>query len=182
MHPRYQEDNQLLDRARKGDEQAFSKLFHHYYKTLYNYIMCFVNDQIEAEDLTMVTFEKAFSNLHKYVPTFGFGTWLSRVAKNTALDFLDSRKRRPSDFIDVTDKSIVLSHSNTPEEEYIDKEIGVGLNKAISQLQDNYQDIIRWRYYDNLDYDEINSKYGVTPILARSYLCRARKQLRNMDI
>ena len=180
MHKRYHEDNLLLDRARTGDESAFTKLFQHYYQVTLVYIEKIVKNQIDAEDLAMITFEKAFGNLNKYAPTFGFGTWLSKVAKNTAIDFLIQKKIKPNDFIDVFDSSLSLSHSNTPEELYIHKELGSRLTEAISRLQHNYQDVIRWRYYEDLSFEQIRLKYGVKEEIARSYMFRARKQLKEM--
>lgn len=182
MHKRYYEDNQLLDKARTGDENAFTELFHHYYNSTLRYMMKCVKNQVDAEDLAMITIEKAFSNLDKYTPTFGFGTWLSKVARNTVFDFFNQKKRKPSDFIDVFDTNIQISHSNTPEEQYIHKEMGANLEVAICKLQQNYQEVIRWRYYENLNFKEINSKYGVDEKNARSYMFRARKQLREITL
>ena len=180
MHKRFHEDNLLLDRARTGDDSAFTKLFNTYYQTMLRYMSKFAKNQVDAEDLTMITFEKAFNNLDKYVSTFGFGTWLSTVGKNTALDFLIQKKRKPSEFIDIFETQIQFSHSTTPEEQYISKEIGVNLDNAISKLQDNYQDIIHWRYYEDLSFEEIKTKYGVKEVVARSYMFRARKHLKNI--
>ena len=181
MHKRYKEDILLLGRARVGDESAYSKLFHVYYDIILHSIMKIIKNHTDAEDLTMITFEKAFSNLDKYVSTFGFGfgTWLSTVGRNTALDFLDRKKTKPSDFVDVFDSTIQMSHSETPEEQYIHKEIGRSLDNAIGKLQNNYQDIIHWRYYEDLAFKEITLKYGVKEEIAKSYMYRARKQLRN---
>ena len=182
MHKRYKEDIFLLGKAKTGDESAYSKLFHAYYDIILHSIMKIIKNHTDAEDLTMVTFEKAFSNLDKYVSTFGFGTWLSTVGKNTALDFLNSKKRKPNDFVDIFDSVIQMSHSETPEEQYIHKEIGRSLDKAIGKLQNNYQDIIHWRYYEDLNFNEIRLKYGVKEEIARSYMFRAKKQLRNIVI
>ena len=179
MNKRYHEDNLLLDRARTGDESAYSKLFQTYHKITFHYVLKIVKNETDAEDITMITLGKAFTNLDKYAPTFGFGSWLLKVAKNTCLDFLISKKRKPSDFIDIFDSAIQMSHSETPEQQYIHSETGRSLDDAIGKLQNNYQDIIRWRYYEDLNFKEIESKYGITPEIARSYVFRAKKQLRN---
>jgi RNA polymerase sigma-70 factor (ECF subfamily) len=178
MNKRYQEDNLLLDRARTGDEKAYTKLFQIYHDITFHYVMKIIKNQMDAEDITMITLEKAFTNLDKYAPTFGFSSWLLTIAKNTCYDFLIMKKRRPGNFIDVFDTHVQISHSNTPEEQYIHKEIGACLDEAICKLQNNYQDVIRWRYYEDLGFKEIKSKYGVNAYIAQSYLCRAKKQLK----
>lgn len=180
MHKRYHEDNLLLDRAKNGDENAFTELFHQYYETMLRYMTKFVKNQIDAEDLAMITFEKVFSNLDKYVPTFGFGTWLSKVGKNTALDFLKQKKIRPNNFVDVFDISLNMSHTNTPEEVYMNKELCSTINDAIGKLRDNYQNVIRWRYYEDLNFREINVKYGIKEKIATSHVFRARRQLKEL--
>lgn len=180
MHKRYIKDNLLLDRARKGDERAFAELFHHYYDIIFTYISKIVDNREDAEDLTMMTFEKAFLGLDKYAPTFGWGTWLAKVAKNTALDFLVAKKIRPLDYVEeIKDAHVPTMRAKTPEEEYIHKELGQNLDKILDRLPDNYKEVVKWRYYDDLNFKEITSKFGVSGNVARSYIFRARKQLRS---
>ena len=79
-------DMDLINKAKCGYQGAYAALFDYYYMSMYNYINCIVHNDTDAEDLTMVTFEKAFKDLTKYAPFFTFKTWLSKIARNTTLD------------------------------------------------------------------------------------------------
>ena len=177
MNDRAKIDAILLSKARSGDNKAFTKLFTHYYNSVFLNIINIVKTQEDAEDLTMVTFEKAFFNLNKYAPTFGFGTWLNKIGKNTAFDYLIHKKRRPMDSVELDDSLSQKFTAKNPEELYLNKELGERVDKAVDELQDNYKDIIKLRYYEDLEFDEISLKLGISKPLIRSHLFRATRKL-----
>ena len=51
-----------------------------------------VNNNDDAEDLTLEAFGKAFNRLHQYTPNFAFSTWLFKIATNNCIDFLRKKK------------------------------------------------------------------------------------------
>jgi RNA polymerase sigma factor (sigma-70 family) len=52
--------------------------------------------------------------------------------------------------------------------------LGKRIECAINSLQDNYRNVMKLRYYDDLDYDEISLKLGISAGHAKSQVCRAR--------
>ena len=63
-----------------------------YKDSIYYMLLKMVNNNDDAEDLTLEAFGKAFNRLHQYTPNFAFSTWLFKIATNNCIDFL--RKRR----------------------------------------------------------------------------------------
>lgn len=178
MKQRQEIDLQLLGEAKQGNQYAYTKLFKHYRGIIQYYIFNSVYNTADAEDLTMITFEKAFSKLNMYTPTNEFQTWLSRIAKNTVIDFLVTKGRRPGNFVEVHDNHITNHHHITnPEDEYINKEIGQFLEKAINKLNNIESEILKLRYYENMEMCDIAKMLNIPENTARCRLFRARISL-----
>lgn len=178
MKERQEIDLKLIEEAKNGSQIAFTKLYKHYHNVIQYNIFQLVFNTLDAEDLTMVTFEKAFANLDRYVPTNEFQTWLSRIARNTAIDFIIQKGRRPSNDAEINDSHVLgLSHTRTPEEQYVSKEMGERLDKALDKIKKKYKEIIILRYYEDLEYEEISQKLNVKENTARGHILRAKRSL-----
>jgi RNA polymerase sigma-70 factor (ECF subfamily) len=83
----------LVAAARSGDADAFGRIFDHYHDPVYRYIASRVKRPADAEDLTQAVFVKALEALPRYesrgVP---FGGWLFRLARNTVIDHVRTRR------------------------------------------------------------------------------------------
>ena len=69
-----QQDIELVHRARKGDQLAYGELLGRYRDAIYFMLLKMVNSPIDAEDLTIEAFGKAFKNIDQYTPNFAFST------------------------------------------------------------------------------------------------------------
>ena len=76
------QDFELVQKALKGDEKAFTRLLSRYKDSIYFMLLKMVNNRNDAEDLTLEAFGKAFKNIHQYSPTYAFSTWLFKIAYN----------------------------------------------------------------------------------------------------
>lgn len=135
-------DLDLINKAKSGYQGAYSALFEYYYQYLFNYTRIYVLNDTDAEDLTMITFEKAFKDLNKYAPFFTFKTWLSKIARNTCIDFLRSKKYNPSNNgIDITELSYIKTIEN-PEQMIIHEENIKQLKILVNGLSSRRREII----------------------------------------
>jgi RNA polymerase sigma-70 factor (ECF subfamily) len=87
----------LVERART-DAAAFGELYQHYAPLIYRFIYNRLRDRATAEDLTSDVFYKALRAIDRYRPPTPFGSWLYRIAANTAIDHL--RTRHPASNLD----------------------------------------------------------------------------------
>src|SRR6056297_35271 len=87
-----QKDIDLVENAQKGDQRAYGELLAKYRDAIYFMLLKMVNDPVDAEDLTIEAFGKAFKNIDQYTPNFAFSTWLFKIASNNAIDHI--RKQR----------------------------------------------------------------------------------------
>jgi RNA polymerase sigma-70 factor, ECF subfamily len=83
----------LVQRAQRGDEQAFATLYQLHNKLVYSVCLRMTKDVAEAEDLTQEAFIQVFRNLNSFRGGSAFSTWLYRVAVNTVL--MKLRRKSP---------------------------------------------------------------------------------------
>lgn len=178
MEKRQKIDLLLIEKAKKGNQAAFNSLFKHYRGFIQYAIFNLVYNTADAEDLTMIAFEKAFRNLDKYTPVSEFNSWLTVIAKNTAIDFLIAKDRKPIQYVEeITDTHFPTKNNVTPEDEFINNEIRTYLNQAVEKLNDKNKRIIQLRYFDGLSCEKLAEELNVSGNTARGQLQRARVKL-----
>ena len=168
-----------------NDQQAYTELMRLYRDSIYYMLMRMVKNKDDAEDLTLMTFGKAFRYLDKYTPQYAFSTWLYRIALNNSIDFLRVKNNMPQYFeedlyTNSTTSIIDQSEDNlqrTPEDEVIDKQRLQLLRAAVSELPERYRRVIELRYYEDLAYEEIAERLGLTLSNVKIQIMRAKNML-----
>ena len=168
-----------------NDQQAYAELMRLYRDSIYYMLVRMVKNKDDAEDLTLMTFGKAFRYLDKYTPKYAFSTWLYRIALNNSIDFLRVKNNMPQYFEEdlytsSTTSLIATSEDNlqrTPEEEIIDKQRLQLLRAAVSELPDRYRRVIELRYYEDLAYEEIAERLSLTLSNVKIQIMRAKQML-----
>src|SRR5512138_2362589 len=89
-------DQQLVERAQRGDKRAYELLVMKYQRKLARLLSRLVRDPAEVEDVTQEAFIKAYRALPSFRGESAFYTWLYRIGVNTAKNYLINAKRRPS--------------------------------------------------------------------------------------
>ena len=84
------EINPYIEKAKKGDQIAFTYLLDHYWNEVYGFMLKRTENETDSEDITIETFSKAFDKLSTYNPEFQFNTWLIAIAKNVHIDFMNA--------------------------------------------------------------------------------------------
>jgi RNA polymerase sigma factor (sigma-70 family) len=183
MPTRQEIDLRLIEEAKKGNQDAYYKLFKHYHSIIRLYVWNMIKNHEDAKDLTMITFEKAFSNLNRYAPTALFSTWLSRIAKHTVLDFIDRKHLDKYSFFDIEEPLNNIhnyndfSAINNPEDELIYKELSEQVDIALAALPSPFKEVIDMRYGENLLCREIADKRNVSINVVVGQIRFARKYL-----
>ena len=168
-----------------NDQQAYAELMSLYRDSIYYMLIRMVKNKDDAEDLTLMTFGKAFRYLDKYTPKYAFSTWLYRIALNNSIDFLRMKNNMPQYFEEdlytsSTTSIIDQSEDNlqrTPEDEIIDKQRLQMLRAAVSELPEKYRKVIELRYYEDLAYEDIAERLGLTLSNVKIQIMRAKQML-----
>ncbi len=176
------DDYILVQKALKGDEKAFAELMGRYRDSIYYMLLKMVNNKVDAEDLTIEAFTKAFRNLYQYTPSFAFSTWLFKIAANNCIDFLRKQKAEhisidePINDSSDQDMSIPLaSDTLDPEEELIREQKLSILRDIIDKLKPRYRLLIELRYFKEYSYEEISNYLDIPIGTVKAQLFRARE-------
>ena len=83
----------LVAAAKSGCHESFAQIVGHFEKRIFHFLCQRSRNRHDAEDLTQVTFLKAYRDIQSYASGHSFGAWLFTIAKRTALNHLRSARR-----------------------------------------------------------------------------------------
>jgi RNA polymerase sigma-70 factor (ECF subfamily) len=177
-------DQQLVERAQKGDKRAFELLVLKYQRKLGRLLSRLVRDPGEVEDVTQEAFIKAYRALPNFRGDSAFYTWLYRIAINTAKNYLVALGRRAPTTTEYDNEEAesfedadALRDSSTPEGELLGKEIATTVNKAMEALPEDLRTAITLREIEGLSYEEIATVMNCPIGTVRSRIFRAREAI-----
>ena len=183
-----QKDYNLIIRAtEEKDQQAFSELMDKYKDPIYFMLLKMVNNNDDAEDLTLEAFGKAFNRLNQYTPNFAFSTWLFKIATNNCIDFLRKKKKNVMSIDNrVSNKDgeeymfEIKSEGMTPEQIAMNDQKIQLMRQYVKKLKPRYQTLVEMRYFKELSYDEISEEMDLPLGTVKAQLFRAREFLYNI--
>lgn len=175
-------DQTLVERAQRGDKQAFGLLVSKYQRKLGRLLSRLIRDPAEVEDVTQEAFIKAYRALPSFRGDSAFYTWLYRIGVNTAKNYLVSQGRRAptttefdSEEAESFEDGDQLRDINTPEHLLLSKQIGETVNAAMESLPEELRTAIMLREIDGLSYEEIAAIMECPIGTVRSRIFRARE-------
>lgn len=174
------EINNQIEKAKQGDQVAFTFLLNHYWNEVYGFMLKRTENETTAEDITIETFSKAFDKIATYNTEFQFNTWLIAIAKNVHIDLL--RKKKLSLFVEITEDENHQAYNiadTTPsaEDVLITEQNLSRLLQCIKELKPHYQEVIQLRYFQEMSYQEIALKMNEPLSNVKIKLLRAKKLL-----
>jgi RNA polymerase sigma-70 factor (ECF subfamily) len=188
--PQQVEDKELVVRALEGDESAYGELLERFRRPVFSLIYRMIGDREQAEDLAQESFVKAFNNLDSYNPSYRFSSWLFKIANNHAIDHL--RRARLSTVSihgsphaasaerEEETRIVLESRDESPEQEMLALELGSEIEQAIGQLRPEYRTAVILRHIENRPYEEIAEIMDVPIGTVKTFLHRARAELREI--
>ncbi len=173
-------DQQLVERAQKGDTRAFDLLVLKYQGRVANLVSRYVSNAAEVEDVTQEAFIKAYRALPKFRGDSAFYTWLYRIAANAAKNHLVALGRRPSsdqviDEAEQFDLPGKLKDHESPDAVLMGMELEQAVNSAIDSLPDELKAALTLREFEGLSYEEIAEILSCPIGTVRSRIFRARE-------
>lgn len=167
-------DLELVELTKQGDTEAFSELVLRHQQMTYNLAYRFMRDPALAEDMAQEAFLKAFRLLAGFRGESSFSTWLYRVTCSVCLTELARRKKRG----EVELKPV---HFNTAAVHPSDsQDLPEHIRRCVTKLSDRYAEIVTLYYLNGTSYDEIAETLDIPMGTLKTWMFRARKQLRKI--
>jgi RNA polymerase sigma-70 factor (ECF subfamily) len=168
-------DQALARSAAAGDTSAFEALYRRHASRVHGVVARLVGfDRARAEDLVQEAFVRAWQALPAYRFESAFGTWLHRLAVNTALMELRARRSRPQ--ADGGDEA--LDHVGTPDSAGHATALSLDLERAVATLPPRARAVLVLYDVDGWKLEEIADALGMAVGSSKAQLHRARGLLR----
>jgi RNA polymerase sigma-70 factor (ECF subfamily) len=156
-------------------EADWEALFGHHLPRVYNYFRYRVGDGPDAEDLTAITFEKAWRHRARYRKDLGaFTTWLYAIAQNVATDHW--RQRRLHEPLDEAEH---VSGGETPDTVVERRMNAERLSRLLALLPERERELIALKYGADMTNRAIAKMTGLTESNVGTILHRTIRQLRD---
>lgn len=163
----------LVRKAQKGDLGAQSELVRRYQRRLAGHVRQIVRQPDMVEDLVQTVFIKMVRRLGRLRDAGAFESWLFRLSRNAALDYLRRRRRRPVTVaceeqlnrLPDTDSSAVVT------------EIMEALTLALEELSPKDRSLVTL-FVQGHSYRIIAAREGLTEEAVKARLHRTRPFLR----
>ena len=173
------EIKEAIKRAKKNDQKAFNYLLDTFWDDVYGFQLKRIENENDAEDITIQTFSKAFDKIETFDEAYKFKTWLITISKNIHIDLLRKEKHSISQMLSKNDDKVfqVLDESPSPEDKLITEQHLAKLLRDIKKLKPHYQEVINLRYFQELSYKEISKELKEPINNVKVKLLRAKKLL-----
>ncbi len=166
-----------------SNQQAYTELMQIYKDTIFYMLLRMTGNHEDAEDLTIETFGKAFTNIRQYNGSYAFSTWLFRIASNNCIDFMRKKKKNVlnqdanEDIDDQDEKFNFVIDLINPEEKFIKSQKADVVRQVVETLKPRYRKLILMRYFDERSYEEIAEELELPLGTVKAQLFRAREFL-----
>jgi len=184
-------DLSLVERLRGGDAAALEGLIERHGSRVYRLACQITRNEADAQEVVQDVFLAVFRKIHTFEGRAALGSWIYRVASNTALLKLRGRRadrevslesQLPS-FLPDGHRAGEPAHLNadwsqTPEADLLSRETREILSRAIDGLPDSYRAVLVLRDIEGLSNEEVAEIVGDSVAAVKSRLHRARMVLR----
>jgi RNA polymerase sigma-70 factor (ECF subfamily) len=173
-------EQHLIERAQKGDQEAFAALVSEHQRYIYNLALRVLKNEEDALDLAQETFVRAWTALPNFRRQSQFRTWLYRIVTNLCYNRLPNLRRSLNELGDDVIAEIPETDAafDNPAHGLESRELRSHLHQAIDRLDENYRLLISLRYQNELSYEEIATMLNLPLGTVKTGLFRAKEQLR----
>ena len=165
-----------INLAKENNQNAFSFLLNFYWDDVYKFQLKRTNNEIDAEDITIKSFAKAFEKINTYDHKYVFKTWLITISKNLHIDQLRKNKNK-FDLNQLNENIQIKESSPSPEDNLINEQKLKSLKSKINKLKPHYKEVIELKCFNELSYKEISIKLNQPINNIKVKVLRAKKIL-----
>ncbi len=162
-------DVDLLQRIATRDEAALAELYDRHSRLAYSVIIRILGSPSDAEEILQETFVRVWSRADTYDALLGSpATWLTRIARNRAIDRLRARRVRADIAIepavhadDVAPRSGQPVTRDTPETLLDDRTTAGAVRTALASLTPAQRALIEAAFFEGYTHTELATRFGV---------------------
>lgn len=176
----FHKDLEVIERAKQGDEEAFTILYETYYASLLATAYRLTNNQEDAKDALQNAFIQMHKSIHNLKEPKYFRLWMNKIVRGKCIDIFHKNR----DVLVDTGKEEVINHfkedhsTYLPEEQFKFESDRSLLMDMIHELPYTYQEVLVYAYLSQFTMQEISELLDIPVGTVKSRLYSAKKALR----
>lgn len=179
MRTRYvkSEEKKLIHQVLKGHKDAFRTLVENYKNLVAHIVFRMINGTEDQEDVCQDIFIKIYENISNFRLQSKLSTWIGRITYNTCLNYLEKKRALICDDV-MTEKFSSNAFENSFLADVVEADIKEKLLFEVDRLPEIYRVIITLYHLEGMKYQDISQVLDKPVGTIKSYLYRARQELR----
>ena len=166
---------ELLLRVSEGDELALEQLIFDYSQKVFFHALTFVRSWHQAEEIVQDIFLRVWQKRDRLSLVEDWDKYLYVLSRNVLINALQ-KKARP---FDPNTPDEVEDTMLRPDDRYANKELGLLLRKAITQLPEQKRLVFEMIHHEGLSQEEVGRKIGIAPRTVRWNLVSAINEIKD---
>ena len=162
-----------------ADQRPFTVLFRRYQDYVWRICYRYVHNREDAEDLMQEVFFKAYRGLPDFKGDSSLKTWLSRISVNASLNKLRHWDRRPQESGESIEELLEFMPQDADAvPNWVQNPKAQIMSQVLKELDSEEIELIQMKDLEELTYQEISQKLGISLSAAKMRVHRARLALR----
>ena len=170
-------DHEIVAKALRGNQKAFKVLVERCHGTVYSVVRGVLGDSDDVDDVVQNVYIKVYKGLAGFRGDSKLSTWVYQIARNEAIN---ATRRRRFDVKPLEDIDLRVAVEDAPDAEYGRRETGERVNRAMSDLDENYRMALELRYMGQRSYEEIAELMGLPIGTVKTYIYRGKAKLKKV--
>lgn len=166
---------EIVEKARRGEREAFSHLYKLYCNAMFNIALRITNDRMIAEDVLQESFFEAFSTLKNFRKESTFGAWLKRIVVFKSIDA--TRKKSNLEFVDEIPESTMYEEMFDSDNEQENRQKIEKVKKAMEKLPTGSRTVLSLYLFEGYDHEEISEILKISESTSKTQYMRAKQKL-----
>ena len=172
----------LLARAQKGDEAAFSQIVAAYRRRILGTVARLINQPADVEDVGQEVFLRLYFSLDQLRSPEVFEPWLYRLTVNAAYDYLrKSRRRMESRMCDLSEQQVLFADATASTKANLNDEqkqqTRAYVEELLAPLSEQDRVLLLMKEVEGLSLKEMEQVYQVNETALKVRLFRARQRV-----
>jgi len=172
-------ENELINKAVKGDGKAFDKLIRKYDRQIMNLLLNILKNEDDASDAYQNTFIKVYNSLGQFNRESSFYTWVYRIAVNTAYSFYSKRPDHAEFDEEIHSSKETQDFQIAGELELSDEEKREMVKKEIEKLSLQQKTVVYMKSFEGMKFKEIAEAMSLNEGTVKKYFFRAVENIKN---
>ena len=180
MNPEDRADLQLVEELQAGNLDALGKIINKYQNAFYKLAYRIILNHQDAEDIVQDSFIKIYENINRYDKRYRFFSWASTIVVNSSINKHKAKKVKLKHLEKSAEQTKHKTESTRIFKEIADKEKTEIARKLLKKLPFEYRICLILRAYEELSYDEISNRLGISVGTVMSRISRGRKKINEL--